>query len=80
MLNRTALAAHFERHGIPFEPVELEARGTAAGEVLQNFADKMGTGLMVMGAFGHSRVREMVLGGVSRTLLSSMTIPVLISH
>jgi nucleotide-binding universal stress UspA family protein len=33
-----------------------------------------------MGVYGHSRVREMVLGGVSRTLLSSMTIPVLISH
>jgi nucleotide-binding universal stress UspA family protein len=78
--NRTALAAHFERHGIPFEPVELEARGTAAGEVLQNFADKMGTGLMVMGAFGHSRVREFVLGGVTNTVLYNLRHPVLMSY
>jgi nucleotide-binding universal stress UspA family protein len=33
-----------------------------------------------MGVYGHSRLREMVLGGVSRTLLSSMTVPVLMSH
>jgi nucleotide-binding universal stress UspA family protein len=34
----------------------------------------------VMGIYGHSRVREMVLGGASRTLLSSMTVPVLMAH
>jgi nucleotide-binding universal stress UspA family protein len=33
-----------------------------------------------MGIYGHSRLREMVLGGVSRTLLASMTVPVLMSH
>jgi nucleotide-binding universal stress UspA family protein len=33
-----------------------------------------------MGIYGHSRVREMVLGGASRTLLSSMTVPVLMAH
>ena len=33
-----------------------------------------------MGVYGHSRIREMVLGGVSRTLLSSMTVPVLLAH
>ena len=36
--------------------------------------------LIVMGAYGHSRMRELVMGGVSRTLLASMTVPVLMSH
>jgi nucleotide-binding universal stress UspA family protein len=78
--NRTALAAHFGRHGLPFESVELEAKGTAAGEVLQNFADRVGAGLMVMGAFGHSRVREFVLGSVTNTVLYNVRRPVLMSY
>jgi nucleotide-binding universal stress UspA family protein len=36
--------------------------------------------LLVMGCYGHSRAREWVLGGVSRTILQSMTLPVLMSH
>jgi len=36
--------------------------------------------LIVMGAYGHSRVRELVLGGVTRTLLDTMTVPSLMSH
>jgi nucleotide-binding universal stress UspA family protein len=36
--------------------------------------------LIVMGIYGHSRVREMVLGGASRTLLASMTVPLLVAH
>jgi nucleotide-binding universal stress UspA family protein len=36
--------------------------------------------LIVMGVYGHSRLRERVLGGVSRTLLSSMTVPLLVAH
>ncbi|MEG2034400.1 MAG: universal stress protein, partial [Janthinobacterium sp.] len=36
--------------------------------------------LLVMGAYGHSRLRETILGGVTRTILQSMTIPVLMAH
>jgi nucleotide-binding universal stress UspA family protein len=36
--------------------------------------------LLVVGAYGHSRLRELVLGGVTRTLLRQMTVPVLMSH
>ena len=36
--------------------------------------------VVVMGAYGHSRVRELILGGVSRTVLREMTVPVLMSH
>jgi nucleotide-binding universal stress UspA family protein len=40
----------------------------------------MGADLLVMGAYGHSRLREFILGGVTRSLLQEMTIPVLLSH
>jgi nucleotide-binding universal stress UspA family protein len=39
-----------------------------------------GSDLIVMGCYGHSRLREAILGGASRTLLRSMTVPVLMSH
>jgi nucleotide-binding universal stress UspA family protein len=40
----------------------------------------MGADLLVMGAYGHSRLREFILGGVTRSLLREMTVPVLLSH
>jgi nucleotide-binding universal stress UspA family protein len=53
--------------GDPFDGIERVARESAAD-------------LIVMGIYGHSRLREFVLGGASRTLLASMTVPVLMSH
>jgi nucleotide-binding universal stress UspA family protein len=50
------------------------------GNIILSRAADHGADLIVMGVYGHSRLREMVLGGVSRTLLSSMTVPVLMSH
>jgi nucleotide-binding universal stress UspA family protein len=40
----------------------------------------MGADLLVMGAYGHSRLREFILGGMTRSLLREMTVPVLLSH
>ncbi len=48
--------------------------------MLLSFAADQGSDLIVMGAYGHGRMRELVLGGVTRTLLESMTVPVLLSH
>lgn len=59
-------------HGGP-EPERL-------GEVLLSRVFDLGADLLVMGCYGHSRAREWMLGGVSRTMLSSMTLPVLLSH
>ena len=60
------------------------ARQSGAGfevgsQILSRAADTSAD-LIVMGAFGHSRVRELVLGGATRTLLEAMTVPVLMSH
>ncbi|MDE2145253.1 MAG: universal stress protein [Burkholderiales bacterium] len=54
--------------------------GIAPGEGLLSLAADVGADLLVMGCYGHSRARELVLGGASRTLLRSMTLPVLMSH
>jgi len=50
------------------------------GDVILNTASDSGSDLIVMGAYGHSRMRQWVMGGASRTLLSSMTVPVLLAH
>lgn len=50
------------------------------GEQLLSRVADLGADLLVMGCYGHSRAREWILGGVSRTVLSSMTLPVLMSH
>jgi nucleotide-binding universal stress UspA family protein len=50
------------------------------GEALLSRAGDLGADLLVMGAYGHSRARELLLGGATRSLLRSMTLPVLMSH
>lgn len=68
------------RHGIEAEfHQEGPANGTLGEQLLSRAAD-IGADLMVMGCYGHSRARELLLGGASRTVLSSMTLPVLLAH
>lgn len=52
----------------------------AVGEALLSLAADCGADLLVMGAYAHSRMRETILGGVTRTVLSQMTLPVLMEH
>lgn len=61
----------------------LQQHPVAAGEVgsrLLSMASDLGAALLVMGCYGHSRAREWVLGGATRTVLHSMTLPVLMAH
>jgi len=50
------------------------------GDVLLSRASDLGADLVVMGAYGHSRWQELVMGGATRSMLESMTVPVLMSH
>lgn len=73
------MALYLARHGVHVEV--LVERGTAdAGDVLLRLARDSDAGLVVAGAFGHSRYREWVLGGVTRDLLECATVPVLLAH
>ena len=74
------IALHLARHGIKVEVQRIETRDLdVANTILSHLADR-GSDLLVMGAYGHSRLRELVLGGVTRTILRDMTVPVLAAH
>jgi nucleotide-binding universal stress UspA family protein len=74
------IALHLARHGIKVEVQRIETRELdVANAILSHLADR-GSDLLVMGAYGHSRLRELVLGGVTRTILRDMTAPVLMAH
>lgn len=81
---RTPLAEiteHLQRHGLRLETAVVDGNGTKkVGQVLMAEAQARGADMLVMGAFGHSRLREMVFGGVTETVLSGMTLPVLLSN
>jgi nucleotide-binding universal stress UspA family protein len=74
------IALHLARHGIAAEADSTASLDIGVGDVLLSRAADLGADLIVMGAYGHSRVREMVLGGATRHLLQHMTVPVLMSH
>lgn len=73
------LALYLARQGIRTETSEQKTAGDI-GEALLSLAADRAADLLIMGGYGHSRFREIVLGGVTRTLLETMTIPVLMSH
>jgi nucleotide-binding universal stress UspA family protein len=73
-------AAHLRRHGIAAETREIARAGMEIGQVVLAQCEYLRADLVVAGAFGHSRLRESIVGGVSRTLLHQMMIPVLMSH
>jgi nucleotide-binding universal stress UspA family protein len=75
------IAQHLARHGIAAEISDIVIdRESDVGDVLLSRASDEAVDLIVMGAYGHSRLRELVLGGVSRALLGHMTVPVLMAH
>jgi nucleotide-binding universal stress UspA family protein len=75
------IALTLARHDAVVDVLELEApTGARAGDTLLSCAHDRGCDLLVMGAYGHARWQEAVMGGVTRTVLQSMTIPVLMSR
>lgn len=73
------VAAWLARHGVNVTVVR-EAADPNVGELMLSHAATHDIDLIVMGLYGHSRLREVILGGASRTMLSSMTVPVLMAH
>jgi nucleotide-binding universal stress UspA family protein len=73
------VAQHLARHDIKVEVKRLADSG-GIGETLLSYAATSGGNLLVMGGYGHSRLREFVLGGATRGILDAMTLPVLLSH
>lgn len=74
------LGNHLARHGIKVEVRTAASGGLATGDVIIGQASDAGADLVVMGGYGHSRLRELVLGGATQSLLDHMPIPVLMAH
>jgi nucleotide-binding universal stress UspA family protein len=74
------MGAHLARHGLNVEVKRTMAAGVDVADVVLSHAADTGADFIVMGGYGHSRLREFVLGGVTRGILAAMTVPVLMSH
>jgi nucleotide-binding universal stress UspA family protein len=74
------VAATLARHGLNIEVETIAAQDRNTGRGLLARVKASGADLLVMGAYGHSRLREFMLGGATREILSEMTVPVLLSH
>lgn len=73
-------SAYLSRHGIESELHELERDSAPISDLLLETAEAQRAVCLVMGAFGHSRLRENILGGVTRGMLQRATLPLLLSH
>lgn len=74
------LKASLARHHIDAEYVSLDAGGRKIGDVLTSYVEMHHADLLVMGAYGHSRMREFVLGGATKSMVSQPPLPILLSH
>ncbi len=74
------LARHLARHGVEVILDTIDAAGRSIGETLEAAARSQSSDLLVMGAYGHSRLREFILGGATRSLMARPPIPVFFSH
>jgi nucleotide-binding universal stress UspA family protein len=74
------MSEHLARHGVAAQVKRLARGDIAIEDVILSYAADSGADFMVMGGYGHSRLREFILGGVTRAILASMTVPVLMSH
>jgi nucleotide-binding universal stress UspA family protein len=74
------LAKHLARHGVDVVVDEVEAKGRGIGDVFEVHVTYRNADLMVMGAYGHSRIREFILGGATKMMLARPPLPIFLSH
>jgi len=73
------IALYLARHGVNVEVQHIETDIDVGNTLLSHMANE-GADLLIMGGYGHSRLRQVVFGGATRTMLGEMTVPVLMSH
>jgi nucleotide-binding universal stress UspA family protein len=74
------MGQHLARHGLKVDVQRIPGGDVDVADALLSHAADSGADFMVMGGYGHSRLREFVLGGVTRSILRSMTLPALMAH
>lgn len=76
----SGLAAHLGQHGVSVRLETVESGRQSVGDVIMAAAARENADLLVMGGYGHSKLRETLLGGATRSLLGQVPLPVLLSH
>lgn len=74
------LRKHLEHHGVSAEVINVEELAVGTGKTILQSAIEFDADLIVMGAYGEARLKQVVLGGVTRSLLKHTTIPLFLSH
>ncbi|MHA1553289.1 MAG: universal stress protein, partial [Alphaproteobacteria bacterium] len=74
------LVRHLALHGVETALEVIDARGTPIGDVFEAYATSCKADLFVMGAFGHSRLRDFMLGGATQSMLDRCPLPLFLSH
>jgi nucleotide-binding universal stress UspA family protein len=74
------LGQHLARHGVKVDVKRITSPDIDVASTILSYAADSSADMIVMGGYGHSRLREFVLGGVTREIFESMTVPVLMSH
>ena len=74
------IALHLARHGVNAEAMRAFSKELEVAHVILSRIADIGADMLVMGAYGHSRMRELIMGGATREILRHMTVPVLMSH
>ena len=76
----TELEKHLACHGIEVVLEEEDAAGRTIGQALEGYVTAREIDLLVMGAYGHSRMRDFILGGATKSIVANPPLPVLLSH
>jgi nucleotide-binding universal stress UspA family protein len=76
----TDIGKHLTRHGLNVQVKRIAAGNQRVSGAILSYAANSGADLLVMGGYGHSRLREFILGGTTRGVLKAMTVPTLMSH
>jgi nucleotide-binding universal stress UspA family protein len=74
------LAKHLARHGVNVTLDVVDAAGRSIGEAIESHVASRNADLVVMGAYGHSRLREFILGGATKSMLARSPVPIFFSH
>jgi nucleotide-binding universal stress UspA family protein len=74
------MGQHLARHGLKVDLERIPRGDVDVADALLSYAADSGADFLVMGGYGHSRSREFVLGGVTRSIFRSMTVPVMMAH
>ena len=80
ILEAGEIAITLARHNINVDIINVVSKGMPTGDAILSAAKDNGSGLLVMGAYGHSRLTEFILGGATRHVLQNLDLPVLMSH